>query len=108
MKAVFDTAGRALYFSRSPIPHLRDGLDGVDLASHYYQHIGLYAFRREFLMHFASCPPSSLEQAEKLEQLRVLQMGEAIHVGVTDHASQGIDTLADYQAFVGRQLRRAG
>jgi 3-deoxy-manno-octulosonate cytidylyltransferase (CMP-KDO synthetase) len=73
----------------------------------FHQHLGLYAYRREFLLRVAATPPSSLEMAEKLEQLRVLQMGEAILVAVVPHAHLGIDTPADYAAFVARH-RRAG
>ena len=66
----------------------------------FYQHLGIYAYRREVLLRFATLPPSSLEQAEKLEQLRMLQTGGTILVGVVEHASSGIDTPADYAAFV--------
>ncbi|MEM6329120.1 MAG: 3-deoxy-manno-octulosonate cytidylyltransferase [Planctomycetota bacterium] len=111
VKVVFDAAGRALYFSRSPIPYIRDtlrhGLSGAPIKR--FQHIGLYAYRREFLLKLAAMPPSPLEQAEKLEQLRVLEAGEAILVGQVASAAPGIDTPADYQAFVDRwrSLRRA-
>jgi 3-deoxy-manno-octulosonate cytidylyltransferase (CMP-KDO synthetase) len=110
VKVVFDSWGNAMYFSRSPIPHARDGnWQTACEQGLFYQHLGLYAYRREFLARLAATPPSPLEQVEKLEQLRVLEMGEAILVGVTDHASQGIDTPADYAAFVARwRRRRAG
>lgn len=107
VKVVFDDAGQALYFSRSPIPFIRDADFEADESIHY-QHIGIYAFRRDFLLRLAAAPPSMLEQVEKLEQLRVLQMGEEIRVQVVDHAAQGIDTPTDYAAFVSRYLRRAG
>ena len=104
VKVVFDHAGRAMYFSRSPIPHPRqwdDGLLDADPAA-FYQHIGLYAYRREFLLKLSQIPQSSLEKIESLEQLRVIQGGHAILVGVIEHAAVGIDTAEDYGAFVQR------
>ncbi|MFN9718052.1 MAG: 3-deoxy-manno-octulosonate cytidylyltransferase [Planctomycetota bacterium] len=116
VKVVTDVNGRALYFSRSPIPFTRDYP-----AEHYFEdgqvspfllHIGLYAYRRDFLLKLTSLPPSPLEQLEKLEQLRALQSGATLSVAVVNHAAVGIDTPADYAAFVAResqrQLRRAG
>ena len=73
---------------------------------HFYQHVGLYAYRREFLLGLAAMPPSKLEKAEKLEQLRVLEAGYPIVVGVVDEPTFGIDTAEDYRAFVERH--RAG
>lgn len=108
VKVVMDRGGRALYFSRSPIPYPRDG-DGQLQAGgrpRFFRHIGLYAYRREFLLWMASLPPAELEQLEKLEQLRVLAAGGAIQVAVVPDAAKGIDTRADYQAFVTRQLAR--
>jgi 3-deoxy-manno-octulosonate cytidylyltransferase (CMP-KDO synthetase) len=104
VKVVFDSAGRALYFSRSPIPYARDGIDEA-LAAHpprFYQHIGLYAYRREFLLQLAEMSRSDLEKTENLEQLRVLSAGHAIQVGVVDEPTVGIDTEKDYRAFVRR------
>ena len=71
----------------------------------FYQHVGLYAYRREFLLQLAAMPPSPLEQIEKLEQLRVLEAGYPILVGVIDEPTFGIDTPEDYRAFVEKQLR---
>lgn len=104
VKVVFDQNGRALYFSRSVIPHPREWNDGLWEATPplFYQHVGLYAYRREFLLQLAEMPPSDLEKTEKLEQLRVLQAGYSIYVGVVDHAARGIDTPADYRDFVAR------
>ena len=104
VKVVFDEEGRALYFSRSPIPRARDWDDALLAADppHFYQHVGLYAYRREFLLKLAAMPPSSLEQVEKLEQLRVLQSGYEILVGVIDDPTFGIDTPEDYAAFVAK------
>lgn len=104
VKVVFDDRGRALYFSRSPIPHVRDWDERFLLEEppHFFQHIGLYAYRRDFLLKLATLPQSDLEQLEKLEQLRVLSRGYAISVGVIHEPTIGVDTLADYQAFVSR------
>jgi 3-deoxy-manno-octulosonate cytidylyltransferase (CMP-KDO synthetase) len=101
VKLVRDQQGRALYFSRSPIPHVRDG--APDFAAQpplFLQHLGLYAYRRDFLLHLATLPPEPLEELEKLEQLRVLALGHKIAVGVVGHAGRGVDTPADYERFV--------
>ena len=105
VKVVFDSAGRALYFSRSPIPCAREWRDELLAAAppHFYQHIGLYAYRREFLLKLATLPRCELEKVENLEQLRVLHAGLSILVGVIDEPTIGIDTPADYAAFVNRQ-----
>lgn len=105
VKVVCDRRGRALYFSRSVIPHPREWNDSLLSAepAPFLQHIGLYAYRREFLMQIAALPPSRFEQIEKLEQLRVLEAGYEIGVGVVDEPTRGIDTPADYAAFVERQ-----
>jgi 3-deoxy-manno-octulosonate cytidylyltransferase (CMP-KDO synthetase) len=104
VKAVFDRHGRALYFSRSPIPHHRDGLPDLATTGQPlgYLHLGLYAYRRDFLLKIGSLPSSSLEGAEKLEQLRVLEAGYPIAIGVVDEPSIGIDTPEDYRRFVER------
>ncbi len=104
MKAVFNRHRRAIYFSRSPIPHHRDGLPNSDSsgAPLGYLHLGLYAYRRDFLLQIGSLPSSSLEAAEKLEQLRVLEAGYPIAIGVVDEPSVGIDTPDDYRRFVER------
>jgi 3-deoxy-manno-octulosonate cytidylyltransferase (CMP-KDO synthetase) len=108
VKVVFDAAGKAMYFSRSPIPHAREWRDELLTAEppHFFQHLGLYAYRREFLLRLAKLPPSRIEQLEKLEQLRVLEAGFAIGVGVVPAAPRGIDTPADYAAFVGRMQKK--
>jgi 3-deoxy-manno-octulosonate cytidylyltransferase (CMP-KDO synthetase) len=104
VKVVFDNCGRALYFSRSPIPYPREWSDLLMNADPplFYQHIGVYSYRREFLLQLASLPPARIEQVEKLEQLRVLAAGHSIAVGVVNHATPGIDTPEDYRAFVSR------
>jgi 3-deoxy-manno-octulosonate cytidylyltransferase (CMP-KDO synthetase) len=101
VKVVCDAQGRALYFSRSPIPHVRDGApDFAQQGRLFLQHLGLYAYRRAFLLRLAKLPPAPLELCEKLEQLRVLAAGRRIQVGVVAHASRGVDTPADYERFV--------
>jgi 3-deoxy-manno-octulosonate cytidylyltransferase (CMP-KDO synthetase) len=109
VKVVFDDAGRAMYFSRSPIPFVRDPDSSRPFNDPplFHQHLGIYAYRREVLLKVAAMQPSTLEQAEKLEQLRMLQCGGTILVAVVDHAPSGTDTPADYAAFVARR-RAAG
>lgn len=104
VKVVFDHAGRALYFSRSPIPHARTWDDRLlaDTPAHFYQHLGLYAYRREFLLVLADIPRADCEILESLEQLRVLHAGYSLRVGVVDEPTIGIDTPEDYRAFVKR------
>jgi 3-deoxy-manno-octulosonate cytidylyltransferase (CMP-KDO synthetase) len=101
-----DGARRALYFSRSPIPCYRDGDLPRDGASIALLHLGLYAYRRDFLLGLGSLPPSPLEAAEKLEQLRVLEAGYPIALGIVDEPSIGIDTPDDYRRFVARWRAR--
>lgn len=105
VKVIFDEGGRAMYFSRSPIPFVRDPdpTRPFNNPPLFYQHLGIYAYRRDVLLEFAAMKPSSLEQAEKLEQLRMLQTGGTILIAVVDHAASGIDTPADYAAFVARR-----
>lgn len=104
VKVVFDDTGRALYFSRSPIPHPREWDERLLTTNplSYYQHLGIYAYRRPLLMQMPRWPVGRLEQVEKLEQLRVLENGEPIMVAVTERATRGIDTPEDYAAFVTR------
>ena len=106
VKVVFDETGRALYFSRSPIPFVRDEADLDFQQNRFFQHIGLYAYRRNFLMELAKMPKSELERLENLEQLRVLSAGHSIVVAQIDEPTVGIDTPADYAAFVQREQKR--
>ncbi len=100
-KVVCDDRGRALYFSRSPIPYVRDGQPDFGLEPpQFLQHLGVYAYRRSFLLRMAALEPAPLEQLEKLEQLRILAMGRAIQVGIVAPCSPGVDTFDDYQEFV--------
>jgi 3-deoxy-manno-octulosonate cytidylyltransferase (CMP-KDO synthetase) len=92
VKVVSDLSGKALYFSRSPIPCDRDG-SGTD----YWQHLGIYAYRPDVLRRIVKLAPSPLEQVEKLEQLRALQNGIAIRVLPTSLKSVGVDTPEDLE-----------
>lgn len=104
VKVIFDQRRRAIYFSRAPIPFARTWDDGLLAADppHFHQHIGLYAYRREFLLQLAGLPRAGIECVENLEQLRVLDAGYTILVGTIDEPTIGIDTPEDYQAFVER------
>jgi 3-deoxy-manno-octulosonate cytidylyltransferase (CMP-KDO synthetase) len=107
VKVVCDARGRALYFSRSPLPFVRNGRPEFGgWPPTFLQHVGLYAYRREFLLQLAAIPPAPLERLEKLEQLRVLAHGRRISVGVVRETSIGVDTYDDYQRFV-RACREA-
>jgi 3-deoxy-manno-octulosonate cytidylyltransferase (CMP-KDO synthetase) len=93
VKVVVDQSGFALYFSRSVIPYPRDAAVGV----RYFQHIGIYAFRKQALLDFYSLPMKSLEASEKLEQLRYLEFGKRIKMVETTHVGIGIDTPEDLE-----------
>ena len=119
VKVVFDHSGRALYFSRWPIPFQR--VDGLNLENvtlnnrelpcslapqgRHFIHVGIYAFKRESLLAMAQLPKAELEEAEGLEQLRALVNGFYIRVGVVRSGTGGIDTEEDYRAFVDRWKR---
>ncbi|MDF1614912.1 3-deoxy-manno-octulosonate cytidylyltransferase [Desulfurivibrio dismutans] len=94
VKTVFDRQGRALYFSRSPIPHQRDPEGGTPT---YYKHLGFYAYRKGFLLTFVGLPEGEWEYFEKLEQLRALEYGYTIQVVLTEHDSVEVDTPNDLQ-----------
>ncbi len=98
VKVVCDQAGRAMYFSRSKIPYDRDATG----PSRYLLHLGAYAYRAGFLATYAALPSTPAEASEKLEQLRALEHGYRIGVGVVDYDGAGIDTPEDYQQFVRR------
>jgi 3-deoxy-manno-octulosonate cytidylyltransferase (CMP-KDO synthetase) len=102
VKVVINQAGRAMYFSRSVIPFRRDATDPASPA--YYLHLGIYAYRRKFLLEYASWPATPCETSEKLEQLRALEHGRAIYVLKVDRATHGIDTPQQYAEFVKRKL----
>ena len=100
VKVVTGLDGRAIYFSRSPVPFWRDRTSGDQPT--YYLHLGIYAYRRPFLLDFASWPPTPLEKIEKLEQLRALEHGRSIYVLPVARATHGVDTPEQYAAFVER------
>jgi 3-deoxy-manno-octulosonate cytidylyltransferase (CMP-KDO synthetase) len=93
VKVVLDRRGFALYFSRLPIPFVRD--QHADTTR--YRHLGLYVYRRDFLLSLAGLAPTPLEQAERLEQLRVLEHGHRLRVVIVRHASPGVDTPEDLE-----------
>jgi len=105
VKVVCAEDGRALYFSRSLIPFCRDQDPDQLLAteSPWLLHLGLYAYRRAFLMKLTKLPVSRLERLEKLEQLRALEAGAVIQVGLVERSAVGIDTPEDYARFVARR-----
>ncbi|MFN3755597.1 MAG: 3-deoxy-manno-octulosonate cytidylyltransferase [Flavobacterium sp.] len=93
VKVVTDKNGLALYFSRAVIPFPREG----QWTSSYFQHIGIYAFRKRALLEFSKWPVSQLESIEKLEQLRYLEHGKKIKMVITNHVGIGIDTPEDLE-----------
>jgi 3-deoxy-manno-octulosonate cytidylyltransferase (CMP-KDO synthetase) len=95
VKVVVDATGDALYFSRAPVPYHRDG---PPEGGHYaYKHLGLYAYRRDFLLRLAALPQTTLERAEALEQLRALEHGFRIRAVETEYDSVGVDTPEDLE-----------
>lgn len=107
VKVVTDRRGFALYFSRAPIPHPRDhgDLPAFLAATPASKHIGLYVYRREFLLAYPGLPETPLERLEKLEQLRALEHGFRIRVATTDLSSQGVDTPEDLEKVRAIALR---
>ncbi len=95
VKVVTDFLGNAIYFSRSPIPYSRD--EAERRLTPCYKHIGLYVYRREFLLAYSDLPVGPLEKAERLEQLRALENGYSIRVIETDYDSIGVDTPEDLE-----------
>ncbi len=96
-----DAGLRAIYFSRSIIPYDREK-DGVGPVGNYLRHLGIYAYRKEFLLNITAMPQTPLEKIEKLEQLRAIENGFGILVGKVEHACDGIDTPEQYVEFVKR------
>ena len=103
VKVVISRAGEALYFSRATVPFARDEGGRVSDAwlkgNPAYRHLGMYAYRADFLREFSRMPPGRLERLEKLEQLRALENGHRIAVGIADEATIGVDTREDAEAF---------
>jgi len=92
VKVVMDASGNAIYFSRAPIPYLRESAQRAT----YFKHIGLYVYRRDFLLEYSGLPVGPLERAERLEQLRALENGHRIRVVETAYDSLGVDTPDDW------------
>ena len=110
VKVVTDHAGDALYFSRHAIPYSRDGE-----ATAHYKHVGLYVYRRDFLLGYPALPAGPLERAERLEQLRALENGYSIRVVETEYESLGVDTPQDlekvsrlFEASIGHEVQPYG
>jgi 3-deoxy-manno-octulosonate cytidylyltransferase (CMP-KDO synthetase) len=97
VKAVLGQDGRALYFSRSPVPYHRDA---PETPQHVFRHVGLYLYRRAALEHFTQLPPSTLELVEKLEQLRALEAGMQCYAVLVSNAPIGVDTPQDLVRIV--------
>jgi 3-deoxy-manno-octulosonate cytidylyltransferase (CMP-KDO synthetase) len=106
VKVVLDARGDALYFSRSAIPCFRDGAPSAAARRRCYRHIGIYAYRRDFLLRYVRWPQSFLEKAEKLEQLRAVERGVRIRALVSGYEPVGVDVPADVKR-VERLIRRA-
>lgn len=106
VKCITDENNYAIYFSRLPLPYCRDTAGLGDLNC-YSRHLGIYAYRKDFLEKFTSLPQSKLEKLEKLEQLRAIENGYRILTGRVAHHCDGIDTQQQYEAFVQRQ-KKAG
>jgi 3-deoxy-manno-octulosonate cytidylyltransferase (CMP-KDO synthetase) len=104
VKVVIGAGGNALYFSRAPVPHARGGEAPLE----WHQHIGIYAYRRDTLLRLSALPATALEKRERLEQLRALENGCAIRVGLTAHPHLGIDTEEEYRRFVAAEARARG
>ena len=99
VKVIIDKNGRAIYFSRSVIPYDREA-GGVGDMKQYLRHLGIYAYRKDFLLKITKLPQSPLEKIEKLEQLRAIENGFEILVGKVKRTCDGIDTPQQYAEFV--------
>ena len=115
VKVVIDNQGYALYFSRAPIPYLAHGspacaqhADRSLIAHSFLRHIGIYAYRRDFLLKYTKLPPSPLEETERLEQLRALSNGYKIKVSITPFECMGIDTEEDLKRFLKKWQDKTG
>lgn len=106
VKIVMDFDSNALYFSRSPIPFLRDAAPAA--SPHHFKHIGLYVYRREALTEFPTLPPGELERDEQLEQLRWLENGYRIRVAVSEYDSLSVDVPEDAERVAERMRSASG
>ncbi len=104
VKVITDNSGRAIYFSRSVIPYDREK-GGAGEVKQYLRHIGIYAYRKDFLLKITALPQTRLEKIEKLEQLRAIENGFPILVGKVKHTCDGIDTPEQYAEFVKRRKK---
>lgn len=105
VKVIVGSRAQAIYFSRSPIPYHRQKR-GIGPLNNYLRHIGIYAYRKKFLLQLTALPQTMLERAEKLEQLRAIENGFAIMVAKVKHACSAIDTPQQYAQFVKRYKAR--
>ncbi len=105
VKCITDKDEKAIYFSRSVIPYDRQA-SGAGDAGNYKRHLGIYAYRKDFLMAYTEMEPSFLEQTEQLEQLRAIENGHPILTAMVEKAWDGVDTQEQYQAFVERMTKR--
>jgi 3-deoxy-manno-octulosonate cytidylyltransferase (CMP-KDO synthetase) len=101
VKVITDDNNRAIYFSRSAIPYDRTK-SGIGNIKQYLRHLGIYAYRKEFLLKITALPQTPLEITEKLEQLRAIENGFGILIGKVEHTCNGIDTPQQYNEFVKR------
>lgn len=107
VKCITDITEKAIYFSRSVIPYDRQN-SGVGQINHYKRHLGIYAYRKDFLMKYTELKPSFLEKREKLEQLRAIENGYTIITAMVKKAWDGVDTEDQYRAFVKRVTQVKG
>jgi len=105
VKVIMGRNNKAIYFSRSPIPFDREK-SGVGDVKQYLRHIGIYAYRKKFLLEITALPQTPLEKIEKLEQLRAIENGYSILVGKVKHTCDGIDTPEQYAEFVKRYKKK--
>jgi len=105
VKVIIGRNNKAIYFSRWPIPYDREN-SGVGNVKQYLRHIGIYAYRKKFLLEITALPQTPLEKTEKLEQLRAIENGYSILVGKVKHTCDGIDTPEQYAEFVKRYKER--
>ena len=105
VKVIIDCNGKAIYFSRVAIPYDRENA-GIGEANKYLRHVGIYAYRKDFLLKITTLPQTTLEKTEKLEQLRVIENGFSILVGKVNHTCEGIDTPQQYADFVKRERQK--
>ena len=107
VKVVTDCNGKAIYFSRSPIPYDREN-SGIGNVKNYLRHVGIYGYRKDFLLEITALSQTKLEKIEKLEQLRAIENGFDILIGKVGVVHNGIDTPEQYAEFVTRYSNRLG